>query len=122
MELGAFSLSLNVKDIYKSVAFYKSLGFVELGGDIENDWIILKQGEHVIGLFQDMFEDNILTFNPGYNQQGETLQSFEDIRSIYKKIKAQGILIDSKIETKEGPASFMIEDPDGNKILFDQHI
>jgi len=122
MELGAFSLSLNVVDIHQSLAFYKALGFVELGGDIDNHWIILKQGAHVIGLFQGMFEDNILTFNPGYDQNGNTLQSFEDIRSIYKKISAKGIVVDSKIETKEGPASFMIEDPDGNKILFDQHV
>ncbi|WP_191561306.1 VOC family protein [Metabacillus idriensis] len=122
MKLGAFSVSLNVKDIHKSKSFYETLGFQVLGGDINQNWLILKNESCVIGLFQGMFEKNILTFNPGWNESGENLNTFTDIRDIQKQLKAKGIKILSEAdETGEGPASFTIEDPDGNPILVDQH-
>lgn len=122
MKLGAFSVSLNVKDIYKSKSFYENLGFQVLGGDIAQNWLIMKNESCIIGLFQGMFENNILTFNPGWNENGENLNSFTDIRDIQKQLKAKGIKILSEAdETSEGPASFTIEDPDGNPILLDQH-
>ncbi|WP_175991466.1 VOC family protein [Bacillus sp. Marseille-Q1617] len=122
MNLGAFSVSLNVKDIHKSKEFYENLGFKTLGGDISQNWLILKNESHIIGLFQGMFEKNILTFNPGWNQDAENLDSFTDVRDLQKELKAKGINILSEAdETGEGPASLMIEDPDGNPILIDQH-
>ena len=123
MQLGAFSISLNVKDIKASQAFYEKLGFTVFGGAIDQNWLILKNGEHVIGLFQDMFEKNILTFNPGWNQEAQPLESFEDVRGIHQKLKSQGveILQEENLGT-EGPGSFMIFDPDGNPILVDQHV
>ncbi|MCM3597595.1 VOC family protein [Metabacillus idriensis] len=122
MKLGAFSVSLSVKDINKSKIFYENLGFQALGGDITQNWIIMKNESCIIGLFQGMFEKNILTFNPGWNENAENLQSFTDIRDIQKQLKAKGIKILSEAdETSEGPASFTIEDPDGNPILVDQH-
>ncbi|PLR66173.1 VOC family protein [Bacillus sp. UMB0893] len=122
MKLGAFSVSLNVKDIHKSKSFYETLGFQVLGGDINQNWLILKNESCVIGLFQGMFEKNILTFNPGWDESGENLNTFTDIRDIQKQLKAKGIKILSEAdETGEGPASFTIEDPDGNPILVDQH-
>jgi catechol 2,3-dioxygenase-like lactoylglutathione lyase family enzyme len=122
MELGAFSVSLSVKDILASKAFYEKLGFQVLGGDITQNWLILKNGDCVIGLFQGMFEKNILTFNPGWNQNAENLDSFTDIRDIQKQLKAQGIqMLKEADEASEGPAHFVIEDPDGNQILVDQH-
>lgn len=122
MKLGAFSVSLSVKDIYKSKSFYENLGFQVLGGDITQNWLIMKNESCIIGLFQGMFEKNILTFNPGWNENGENLNSFTDIRDIQKQLKAKGIKILSEAdETSEGPASFTIEDPDGNPILIDQH-
>lgn len=122
MKLGAFSISLNVKDINKSKLFYEELGFQVLSGDITKNWLILNNESCVIGLFQGMFEDNIMTFNPGWNQSAENLESFTDIRDIKQKLRASGIDIHSEsAATKSGPASFTIEDPDGNPILFDQH-
>ena len=123
MQLGAFSISLSVKDIRASQAFYEKLGFTVFGGDIDQNWLILKNGEHVIGLFQDMFEKNILTFNPGWDQEAQPLAKFEDVRAIQQKLKSQGIeIIQDEKPSAEGPASFMIFDPDGNPILFDQHL
>lgn len=122
MKLGAFSVSLSVKDIYKSKLFYENLGFQVLGGDITQNWLIMKNESCIIGLFQGMFEKNILTFNPGWDENGENLNSYTDIRDIQKQLKAKGIKILSEAdETSEGPASFTIEDPDGNPILIDQH-
>lgn len=123
MNLGAFSISLNVKDIQKSKSFYETLGFQVLGGDITQNWLILKNEGCVIGLFQGMFEKNILTFNPGWNQNAENLDSFLDIRDLQKQLKEKGIkMLTEANETSEGPASFTIEDPDGNPILVDQHV
>ena len=122
MELGAFSVSLSVKDLQTSQAFYEKLGFQIFGGDAEHGYLMLKNGEHVIGLFQGMFEGNILTFNPGWDQSGQNLDSFTDVRDIQKKLKAQGIAFESEAdESTTGPASFVIVDPDGNPILIDQH-
>jgi lactoylglutathione lyase len=122
MKLGAFSVSLTVKDIHISKAFYEKLGFQTLGGDINQNWLILKNGESVIGLFQGMFENNILTFNPGWNQNAENIESFTDVRELQKQLKENGVSIISEAdESTEGPAYFMIEDPDGNQILVDQH-
>lgn len=122
MNLGAFSISLTVKDINKSKEFYEALGFETLGGNIEQNWLILKNGDTVIGLFQEMFEKNILTFNPGWNQNAENLDSFTDVREIQKELKAKGIELKTEAdESTEGPAHFTLEDPDGNQILFDQH-
>ncbi|WP_419873405.1 VOC family protein [Candidatus Pristimantibacillus sp. PTI5] len=122
MKLGAFSVSLSVKDIYKSKLFYENLGFQEFGGDLTQNWLIMKNESCIIGLFQGMFEKNILTFNPGWNENAENLNSFTDIREIQKQLKAKGInLLTEADESSEGPASFTIEDPDGNSILIDQH-
>ncbi|HSO58001.1 MAG TPA: VOC family protein [Paenisporosarcina sp.] len=123
MKLGAFSVSLRVKDINISKAFYEDLGFQVLGGDITQNWLILKNEGCVIGLFQGMFEKNILTFNPGWNQNADNVDSFTDIRVLQKQLKAKGInLLTEADESSEGPASFTIEDPDGNAILVDQHV
>ncbi|MFF2287990.1 VOC family protein [Peribacillus butanolivorans] len=122
MKLGAFSVSLSVKDINKSKSFYENLGFQVFGGDITQNWLIMKNERCIIGLFQGMFEKNILTFNPGWNENAENLNSFTDIRDIQNQLKENGIKILSEAdETTEGPASFTIEDPDGNPILVDQH-
>lgn len=122
MHLGAFSISLTVKDIAASQAFYEKLGFNYLHGDAAQKWLILKNGEHVIGLFEGMFEKNMLTFNPGWDQSGSPLPSFTDVRELQKQLKAQGVkLVQEADETTTGPASFVVEDPDGNPILFDQH-
>lgn len=123
MELGAFSISLAVKDIKASKAFYEKLGFKEFGGDISQNWLILKNGEHVIGLFQGMFESNLLTFNPGWNQDAQKLDSFTDVRDIQRQLKAQGVeIITEADETTTGPAHLVVVDPDGNTILVDQHV
>ncbi len=123
MKLGAFSVSLAVKDIEKSTDFYQKLGFKPFHGDSSQGWLILKNGDHVIGLFQGMFDKNILTFNPGWNQQTATLDSFTDVREIQKSLRAQGMEFSSEAdESTSGPASFMLEDPDGNPILVDQHV
>ncbi len=122
MNLGSFSVSLAVKDIYASRDFYKKLGFEELGGDEEQNWLILKNGDHVLGLFQGMFEKNILTFNPGWDQKGKELDSFTDIRDIQNELKKRGITLTSEADVQtSGPASLTLTDPDGNQILIDQH-
>ena len=122
MKLGAFSVSLNVKDIQKSKAFYENLGFKDLGGDINQNWLIMKNEHTVIGLFQGMFEKNILTFNPGWNQNAENLEEFTDVRELQKELKEKGVkLLTEADESTAGPAFITIEDPDGNSILIDQH-
>lgn len=123
MQLGAFSISLTVKDIKKSKAFYEGLGFSDLGGSGDDGWVILKNGDTVIGLFQGMFEKNMLTFNPGWTQSAEKLDGFQDIREIQKELKAKGYQFASEAdETTSGPASFVLVDPDGNPVLVDQHV
>jgi lactoylglutathione lyase len=123
MELGAFSVSLAVKDIEVSKKFYETLGFTAFVGNAAQNWLILKNGNTVIGLFQGMFEKNILTFNPGCDSNAQNLATFTDIRAIQHELKAGGIqLIRETDETTKGPASFMVIDPDGNPILFDQHV
>lgn len=122
MQLGAFSVSLSVKDIQASKLFYSKLGFGEIGGDIAQNWLILKNGDHVIGLFQGMFDKNMLTFNPGWNQSGEHTNPFQDIRQIQQKLKGEGFTFVTEADEKNtGPSSFMINGPDGNLILVDQH-
>ncbi|MCC5801559.1 VOC family protein [Rossellomorea vietnamensis] len=122
MKLGAFSVSLSVKDIHLSKSFYENLGFEVMGGNIDQNWLIMKNESCIIGLFQGMFDKNILTFNPGWDQNAENLESFTDVRDLQKNLKAKGIsMLSEADETSEGPASFTIEDPDGNTILVDQH-
>jgi lactoylglutathione lyase len=123
MLLGAFSVSLSVKDIEASKLFYENLGFKVFMGDQAQNWLIMKNGEQVIGLFQGMFEGNILTFNPGWNSDAQPLGEFTDVRELQRQLKARGItLISEADESSTGPASFMIVDPDGNAILVDQHV
>ena len=122
MELGAFSVSLAVKDLAASKAFYEALGFSKLGGDEGRGWLILKQGSTVIGLFQGMFERNMLTFNPGWSQDAQNVDPFTDVRDIQRRLKAAGLtFVQEADETSTGPASFIVVDPDGNPVLFDQH-
>lgn len=122
MNLGAFSVSLAVQDLAASRDFYEKLGFDVFGGEVEQNWLILKNGDHLIGLFQGMFEGNILTFNPGWDQSGNDLDSFTDVREIQRELKEQGIRLGSEVdETTSGRASIMLSDPDGNQILIDQH-
>ncbi len=122
MKLGAFSVSLAVKDLAASRNFYEKLGFEKFGGDPEYNYLIMKNGDHVIGLFQGMFEKNMLTFNPGWDQSCGELDEFTDVRDLQKTLKGHGIAIDSEAdESTTGPASLMITDPDGNPILIDQH-
>ncbi len=123
MELGAFSVSLAVKDIAKSREFYEKLGFTAMGGDQTQNWLILHNRTTVIGLFQGMFETNLLTFNPGWDQSAQNLDTFVDIREIQRRLKEQGISLESEAdESTTGPASFFVNDPDGNPILVDQHV
>lgn len=123
MKLGAFSLSLSVKDIKTSKTFYEQLGFSVFAGDIEKNYLIMKNGNSLIGLFQGMFEQNILTFNPGWDESANTLDSFDDIRDIQKQLKSKKIKLESQAdETTSGPASLVLYDPDGNTILIDQHV
>ncbi|MBC7896030.1 MAG: VOC family protein [Cytophagaceae bacterium] len=123
MQLGAFSVSLAVKDIAASRAFYEKFGFKNTMGDVAHNWVILKNGDHVIGLFQGMFEKNILTFNPGWDQNAQKVDGFTDIRELQRQLKAQGVpLMTEADEGTTGPASFMAVDPDGNPILVDQHV
>ena len=123
MELGAFSISLTVKDIKASRAFYEKLGFKFFGGDMAQNWLILKNGEHVIGLFQGMFERNMLTFNPGWDSNAQKLDAFADVRELQRQLKAQGVAFVSEAdESTTGPASFVVIDPDGNPVLVDQHV
>ncbi|WP_090593916.1 VOC family protein [Pelagibacterium luteolum] len=122
MQLGAFSLSLAVKDIARSLEFYQKLGFKVIHGDQAQNWLILSNGTTSIGLFQGMFEKNMLTCNPGWGLDGAPLDSFEDIRDLQEKLKASGIALDSEADTTNtGPAHAMLTDPDGNPILIDQH-
>jgi catechol 2,3-dioxygenase-like lactoylglutathione lyase family enzyme len=123
MDLGAFSISLAVKDLAASRSFYEKFGFRVFAGDAAENWLILKNGAHVIGLFQGMFEKNILTFNPGWDQNAQKLASFTDIRELQRQLKAQGVELEQEAdETTVGPASFIAVDPDGNPILVDQHV
>jgi len=123
MELGAFSISLAVKDIEASRTFYEKFGFKVFGGDASQNWLIMKNGDHVIGLFQGMFERNILTFNPGWDSSARKLDTFTDVRELQRQLKAQGVELQSEAdESTTGPASFIAVDPDGNPILVDQHV
>ena len=122
MKLGAFSISLTVKDIHASLKFYEALGFISIGGNVADKWLILKNGSTVIGLFEGVFDRNMLTFNPGWDEKGENLEEFTDIRELQKQLKDKGIALSSEAdESSTGPTSFMLFDPDGNPILFDQH-
>lgn len=122
MKLGAFSISLSVKDLQASKTFYEKLGFTAFGGDMEKNYLIMKNEESLIGLFQGMFDANILTFNPGWNQSAINLEEYDDIRKIQTALKNHGLEVGKEIDPKsEGPASFMVTDPDGNLILIDQH-
>lgn len=122
IKLGAFSVSLNVKDILASKSFYENLGFKTLAGDVNKNYLIMKNENSLIGLFQGMFEGNILTFNPGWDENAQNLESFTDIREIQKHLKGQNIsLVSEADENTTGPASVMLADPDGNMILIDQH-
>jgi len=123
MDLGAFSISLTVKDIEASKLFYQKLGFQIFGGDQAQKWLILKNGDAIIGLFQGMFEKNILTFNPGWDQNAGKVDPFTDIRDLQKKLKTQGMEFATEADLNTaGPASFMVIDPDGNPVLLDQHV
>ncbi len=123
MTLGTFSVSLSVKDIHVSKSFYESLGFRVFGGDISQNWLIMKSGNCTIGLFQGMFENNILTFNPGWDENATKMDSFTDIRDIQRQLKTNGIELQTEAdENASGPASFTVVDPDGNVILVDQHV
>lgn len=123
MDLGAFSVSLSVRDLAASRAFYEKLGFTAFAGDQSQNWLILKNGHHVIGLFQGMFDKNILTFNPGWDQGAQPVGAFTDIRDLQRMLKARGVTMLSEAdEGSTGPASFMLSDPDGNTILVDQHV
>jgi lactoylglutathione lyase len=122
MELGAFSISLAVKDIEASRDFYEKFGFQVFMGDAKQNWLIMKNGDHVIGLFQGMFEKNILTFNPGWDSNAQNLPTFTDIRELQRQLKAKGVKLQKEAdENTTGPASFVVVDPDGNQILVDQH-
>jgi lactoylglutathione lyase len=122
MQLGAFSISLAVRDLSASRVFYEKLGFTRFHGSADHGWLILKNGDTVIGLFQGMFEKNLLTFNPGWDQGAQPLASFTDVRAIQASLKAQGVeFLQEADESGTGPASFMVLDPDGNPVLFDQH-
>jgi len=123
MQLGAFSVSLAVKDLQASWDFYQKLGFEIFAGKMERNYLILKNGDTLIGLFQGMFEENILTFNPGWNQAAEIQESFDDVRQIQDKLKADGVNIVRETDgSASGPASMVVTDPDGNMILIDQHV
>lgn len=123
MQLGTFSVSLAVKDIEASRVFYEKLGFHVFAGDQSQNWLIMKNGEHAIGLFQGMFERNILTFNPGWNSNAEPVGEFTDVRELQRQLRARGVAFISEAdESSTGPASFTVTDPDGNTILVDQHV
>ena len=123
MQLGAFSISLAVKNIEASKVFYENFGFEVVGGDQSQNWLILRNSGHTIGLFQGMFESNILTFNPGWDAEAQPLDSFTDVRELQRQLKAKGVLLVSEAdEETKGPASFVAVDPDGNTILVDQHV
>jgi catechol 2,3-dioxygenase-like lactoylglutathione lyase family enzyme len=122
MDLGVFSISLTVKDVEASRAFYEKLGFKTFGGNADQGWLILKNGTTIVGIFQGMFEKNMLTFNPGWDTDAKEVASFTDVRELQRRLKAQGVTLMSEAdETTTGPASFVVVDPDGNPILVDQH-
>ena len=123
MTLGAFSVSLAVSDLAASRAFYERLGFEVFGGDADHGYLMLRHGEHVLGLFEGMFEQNILTFNPGWDQHAREVRGFTDVREIQRELKARGLTpVQEADESTDGPASLVLEDPDGNPILIDQHV
>lgn len=123
MELGAFSISLAVKDLQASRQFYEKLGFMAFAGEPSQNWLIVKNGDHVIGLFQGMFDRNMLTFNPGWDSSAEPLAAFTDVRELQRELKTHGVQFMSEAdESTTGPASFVVVDPDGNPILVDQHV
>ena len=123
MQLGAFSVSLTVKDLQASKKFYEKLGFSDYGGVPEENWVIMKNGDVIIGLFQGMFDKNILTFNPGWDSDAQALENYTDVRELQRQLKEQGVEFQVEAdEATSGPASFVIEDPDGNPILVDQHV
>lgn len=122
MKLGAFSISLAVKDIQQSKEFYENLGFSKLGGDINQKWLILKNEKAIIGLFEGMFENNIITFNPGWDENAQNLETFDDVRAIQQHLKDCGIALTAEADPNlSGPAHITLTDPDGNNILIDQH-
>lgn len=123
MKLGTFSVSLSVKDIHASKAFYENLGFKVFAGDLEKNYLIMKNEDTAIGLFQGMFENNILTFNPGWDANANQLENFDDVREIQRSLKEKGVKLENEAdENSTGPASFIVLDPDGNAILIDQHV
>ncbi len=123
MKLGAFSVSLSVKDLQASKAFYEKLGFEKFGGEEDQHWLIMKNGDHIIGLFQGMFEGNVLTFNPGWDQSAQTLNAFDDVRAIQRHLQSQGVELKETADPDgAGPAHISLLDPDGNAILIDQHV
>lgn len=123
MKLGAFSISLSVKDLLISRAFYEKLGFTVFAGEVEKNYLIMKNGDSLVGLFHGMFENNILTFNPGWDTNAQTLADFDDVREIQRSLKQKGLLLETEAdESSSGPASLVLKDPDGNVILIDQHI
>ena len=123
MDLGTFSISLAVKDLEASKSFYKKLGFEVFGGDASQNWLILKNGDHTSGLFQGMFEKNILTFNPGWDSNAQKLDSFTDVRELQRQLRARGVKLEQEAdEGTVGPASLVVVDPDGNPVLVDQHV
>ena len=122
MNLGVFSISLAVRDLEASRAFYEKLGFTVFGGNAAQNWLIMKNGDHIIGLFQGMFEKNILTFNPGWDSNAQPVPEFTDVRELQRQLRAQGVELQQEAdESTTGPASFIAVDPDGNPILVDQH-
>ena len=123
MELGNFSVSLAVKDIKASLAFYEKVGFKPVGGKLEQNWVVLQNGSTKIGLFQGMFAKNLMTFNPGWSQDRQALERFQDVRELQRTLKARGLTMAVEAdETTQGPAHFVVTDPDGNDLLFDQHV
>lgn len=123
MELGNFSVSLTVADLQASKTFYEKLGFEQIGGDAAQNWLIMSNGGHNIGLFHGMFEKNILTFNPGWDSKGKKLEKFTDVRDLHKALEKQGVeILNASFPADKGPGSFAVVDPDGNPILIDQHV
>lgn len=123
MDLGAFSISLAVKGLNASSAFYEKLGFHAFGGNAAQNWLIMKNGDHVIGLFQGLLEKNMLTFNPGWDSSAQELKTYTDVREIQRRLKAEGLRLSTEAdEHSQGPASLVVVDPDGNPILIDQHV
>ncbi|KQR91458.1 glyoxalase [Chryseobacterium sp. Leaf180] len=122
MKLGVFSLSLSVKDLTKSKEFYEKLGFEKMGGDMSSNYLIMKNGSTIIGIFQAMFDGNMLTFNPGWDENAKNIDAFDDVRKIQKKLKSEGITLEKEAdESTSGPEHIFLKDPDGNMILIDQH-